>query len=155
MKTALILAVAAALHPGQINFDGVSDVKIGMTVAQAEKRVGHRIEANYQVSPPCGTATLSKRDRVHVLLDGKRIKRIDVLGTRFRTARGVRVGDSNTKLLSRYAGKLVATRNFYSGDPQYEFRKGNRKLVFFTRKGKIWLISTGAKPEIDYIEGCA
>ena len=119
------IAVAAALHPGAITFDGVSGVKVGMTVAQAEKKVGHRIKANYEVSPPCGTATLSKRDRVYVLLDGKRIKRFDVLGTRFHTTRGIHVHDSISKLLDAYPGKLLATRNFYSGNAQYEYRSAN------------------------------
>jgi hypothetical protein len=155
VKIALVIAVAAALHPGQITFDGVAGVKIGMTVAQAEQRVGHQIKPNYNVSPPCGTATLSKRDRVYVLLDGKIIKRIDVRGTRFKTTRGVRVGDSVSTLLARYPGKLVATRNFYTGDPQYEQRRGRRKIVFFTNGRSVTQISTGAKPEIDYIEGCA
>lgn len=155
MKIALVIVIASALHPGTITFDGVSNVKVGMTVAQAERQIGHDIKPSYNVSPPCGTATLSKRHRVYALLDGKVIKRIDVRGTRFRTSRGVHVGDSVSTLRARYPGKLVATRNFYTGDPQYEQRSGRRKIVFFTNGRAVTEISTGTKPEIDYVEGCA
>jgi hypothetical protein len=155
VNVALIIAVAAALHPGAITYDGIPGVKIGMRVAQAEKAVGHKLKPDYSVSPPCGTVTLSKRDRVYALLDGKKIKRIDVRGTRYRTGRGVHVGNSVSTVLRRYPGKLVATRNFYTGDAQYELRSGNRKIVFFTNGRVVTEISTGAKPEIDYVEGCA
>jgi hypothetical protein len=150
----LVIAIAAALHPGAITYDGIPGVKIGMRVAQAEKAVGHQLKPDYSY-PPCGTVTLSKRDRVSALLDGKKIKRIDVRGTRYKTSRGVHVGIAVPTLLARYPGKLVATRNFYTGEPQYELRNGNRKIVFFTNGRVVTEISTGAKPEIDYVEGCA
>jgi hypothetical protein len=120
----LVIAIAAALHPGTISYDGVSNVKIGMEVREVSRQVGHRLKPDYSVSPPCGTVTLSKRDRVY-------------------------------GLLARYPGKLVATRNFYTGDPQYELRSGNRKIVFFTTRRVVTKIATGAKPEVDYVEGCA
>jgi hypothetical protein len=151
----LVIAIAAALHPGTITYDGVSNVKIGMTVSQVSKQVGHRLKPDYSVSPPCGTVTLSKRDRIYGLLDGKKLKRIDVRGTRFKTGRGVHVGNGVSTVLARYRGKLVATRNFYTGDPQYELRSGNRKIVFFTNGRVVTQIATGAKPEVDYVEGCA
>jgi hypothetical protein len=154
VNVALVIALAAALHPGTITHDGIPGVTIGMRLAQAERAVGHHLRPDYSYAP-CGTVTLSKRDRVYALLDGKKIKRIDVRGTRYRTGRGVRVGNALATLLARYPGRLVATRNFYTGDPQYELRSGNRKIVFFTNGRVVTQIVTGAKPEVDYVEGCA
>lgn len=154
MNVALVIAVAAALHPGTITYDGIPGVKIGMRVAQAEKAVGHELKPDYRYAP-CGTVVLSKRDRVYALLDGKKIKRIDIRGTRYKTTRGVHVGSTVSTLLARYPGKLFATRNFYTGDPQYELRSGNRKIVFFTNGRVVTQIATGARPEVDYVEGCA
>jgi hypothetical protein len=140
---------------GPISFDGLSNLRTGMTVAEIESRAGHRIKVDYSVSPPCGTAVLSKRDRVYLLLDGKHVERFDVRGTRFSTGRGIRVGSSEPTLVSRYGGRLRRSLNIYTHEPQYAYTRGHRRIIFFTRHRRVAQISTGRVPEIDYDEGCA
>lgn len=72
------------------------------------------------------------------------------------TPSGVRVGDSVARLRRAYPGRLVRVENFY--EPRkfnYEYREGNRKLVFYTDNVRVRQITTGRRPEVDYVEGCA
>jgi hypothetical protein len=137
-----------------ISARGVGPIHIGMTIAQAERRLGHGLRVE-RFNPPCGTARLSGRLRSYVLLTGQRIAYISVRSPRLRTDRGVRVGDPVSTLIARYSGRLKAHPNIYTQEPQYEYVAGRRKLIFFTQDGRIDEITTGRKPEVNYVEGCA
>jgi hypothetical protein len=147
-------AHAALSSRAVITTSGVGPIRIGMTVAQAERRLGHELAVE-RFNPPCGTATLSNRLRTYALFTGPRIAYISVRSPRIRTSRGVRVGDTISRLLARYPGRLAEVPNFYTHEPQYEYAAGRRKLMFFTHGGRIDEIFTGRKPEVNYVEGCA
>lgn len=157
---AVFVALPAGMSAGAlssrsvISARGVGPIHIGMTIAQAERRLGHGLRVE-RFNPPCGTARLSGRLRSYVLLTGQRIAYVSVRSPRLRTERGVRVGDPVSTLLARYPGRLRAHPNIYTQEPQYEYVAGRRKLIFFTRGGRIDEIITGRKPEVNYVEGCA
>ncbi|MEJ7796963.1 MAG: hypothetical protein WKF42_00595 [Solirubrobacteraceae bacterium] len=156
-------AVAAApITPRSvIGFSGVGAIEIGSRISVAERRTGQDIDYRHAViggpGSTCGSGELLPRSiGFYVLGTNFRIASINVVKRGIRTARGIRVGDSLRRVRSAYGARLVPVRNFYNPrQTDYELRRGNRKLVFFTRANKVTSIRSGRKPEVDYVEGCA
>lgn len=92
---------------------------------------------------------------MHGLFTDGRLARIYVGSRRYATRSGVRVGDSEQKVLTTYPGQLVRERHAYSEGWYLKIVDGNRKVVFEIVRSRVVDISTGRKPEIDYVEGCA
>ncbi len=159
LLSGVLVLLGAASAPGdlkesaRLSPDGLGPVRIGATVAAAERHLGHSLRINRNASPPCGVGIISKRLKADVLVTGPRIAVIDVRGGPLSTTRGIRVGDSVAKLKRRYK-RLRRFAEFYSHLPAYEYRRGNRKLLFFTRRGRVTAMSAGRRPEVDYVEGC-
>jgi hypothetical protein len=154
MVLAAAPAEAALRYGNRITTAGLGPLEIGMTVSQAEVALGRELELQ-EVNPGCSQGNLSGRFNVFGLAAGDTIARIYVSSPAFATRKGVRVGTSERTLRRRY-GRLVSFgREFYSREPQYTFRRGNRAIVFNTRRGRVAQISTGRYPEIRYVEGCA
>lgn len=160
LLSGVLVLLGAASAPGdlkeraRLSLDGLGPVRIGATVAAAERHLGHSLRINRNVSPGCGTGTISKRLKASVLVTGSRIAVVSVDGRPLSTDRGVHVGDSVAKLKRRYQ-HLRRFPEFYSHLPAYAYRRGNRKLLFFTRRGRVTSMSAGRRPEVDYVEGCA
>ncbi len=151
-------AGAALTSRSRITTAGVGPIRIGMTAAQARRAAGRSIHVfSGEVSPGCQSAQLSpRRYGVSLLLTDGRIRRIYVDRRGIATRSGVRVGDDVARLRRAYGSRLVVVRAPYSRTGRiYELRFGARKLTFLTERGRILDISTGRKPEIDYVEGCA
>ena len=146
-------AHARLSYGDRITTRGLGPVEIGMTISQASDAVGREIEIQ-QVNEPCGGGVLSNRFRTSVLTTGDIVTRIYIGSRAFRTRKNVGIGTSERTLRRRYGRLLVAGRNFYTREPQYEYRRGNRRIVFDTNKGRVRYISVGRLPEILYVEGC-
>ena len=105
----------------------------------------------------CGSGTLvPRRLGVFVLGTNFRVASVTVTKRGIATPSGIRVGDRVARLQRTYRGRLVRVKSFYQ--PQkanYEYRDGNRKLVFATDNVRVRQITTGRRPEVDYVEGCA
>lgn len=125
-----------------------------------ERRLGQDIDHRRGVGgpgSPCGPGTLVPRGLgVLVLGTNFRIASVTVTKRGIRTPSGVRVGDSVAALRRAYPGDLVRVKNFYEPrKANYEYRDGNRKLVFSTNNLRVQQITSGRRPEVDYVEGCA
>lgn len=148
--------VASALsRKARITTGGLGPVKIGMTERQVEKAAKRRINRQGGAgAESCTTAELG--DKTSGLFTGDRLARIYVRTRRYATRSGIRIGDSEEDVLETYPGDIVTEPHTY--DPNGSYLKlvdGNRKVVFETDGSKVTDISTGRKPEIDYVEGCA
>lgn len=167
MCTGLLVAVLVVLGASaadaalgtrsRITTAGVGPLRIWMTVDQARRATGRRITVS---SPNAGCRfgqLYPRRLGVSLLLTRGRIARIYVGRRGIATRSGVRVRDSTARLRRIYGKRLVVRSGPYSRrDRLYELRFGNRKVTFFSLRDRVVdVISTGRKPEIDYIEGCA
>lgn len=158
-------ATASAATPvttaSRISLSGVGGIGIGERVSVVERRLGQDIDYHHgEVGGPgsrCGTGTLIPRALgVFVLGTGYRIASVTVTERGIATPSGVRVGDSVARLRRAYPGRLVRVRSFYEPrKANYEYRDGNRKLIFATNNVRVRQITTGRRPEVDYVEGCA
>lgn len=145
----------------RISLSGVGGIGIGERVSVVERRLGqdidYRQDAVGRPGSRCGTGTLIPRALgVFVLGTGFRIASVTVTERGIATPSGIRVGDSVARLRRAYPGRLVRVRNFYEPrKSNFEYRDGNRKLVFATNNIRVRQITTGRRPEVDYVEGCA
>ncbi len=154
-------AVTPVTTESLISLSGVGGIGIGERVSVIERRLGQDLDYRRGEvggpGSPCGTGTLIPRDLgVLVLGTGFRIASVTVTKRGIATPSGVRVGDSVARLRRAYPGRLVRVANFY--EPRkfnFEYRDGNRKLVFFTNNVHVRQITAGRRPEVDYVEGCA
>lgn len=138
----------------RLSLRGLGPVHIGMTVRTAARRLGQRLKVT-RFNPPCGSATLSRRLGVFALTTGRRIERIDVTERGVRNARGIGIGDRMGKVKRRYP-RVRRYRAAYTNFPAYRYRRGNRLLLFVSDGHRhVASMSTGRRPEINYIEGCA
>ena len=120
-----------------------------------ESRAGHRrITLRGEAGDrSCRTATFG--DKLYGLFTGDRLARIYVGSRRYATRSGIRVGASEADVYKTYRGQVVARPHHYTAGHYLEIRDGNRKVVFETDGRRVVQISTGRRPEINYVEGCA
>lgn len=154
LATAAFAASAHALpRTAKITTAGLGAIKIGMTERQVE-RAGKRAITKEGGVGDCSTAKLG--DKLFGLFTGDRLARIYVNSRRYATRSGLRVGATEAQVRAAYGSQLVIRPHKYDPDGHYmEIRDGNRKVVFVTDGARVSEISTGRRPEIDYVEGCA
>lgn len=147
-------AASALSRNARITTAGLGPVKIGMTERQVEKAAKRSVRREGGASTGCTTATFGRRS--FFLFTGKRLARIYVGTSRYATRSGIRVGDSEQQVLRTYPGDIVRTPHQYTPGGSYlKIVDGNRKVVFETDGSKVTQISTGRRPEIDYVEACS
>jgi hypothetical protein len=125
-----------------------------MTEPQIERAAKRQITLGSSPGVDCAFATLA--GKTQGLFTARRLRRIYIRTPRFATAKGVRVGSSERRVLAAYPNQLRREPQKYR--PQEDdlvLRKGSRKIIFTLNDGSVEEISTGRVPEIDLVEGCS
>ena len=147
-------AASALPRSASISTAGLGPIEIGMTERQVERAAGRSITRRGGAGDgQCTSGAIG--NKVYGLFTGERLARIYVGSRRYATRSGVRVGDSEQKVLATYPGQIVRERHAYTAGWYLKIIDGNRKVVFEVVGSRVVDISTGRMPEIDYIEGCA
>jgi len=165
LATAVLAALAAAPAQGarltsasRITFAGVGPIHFNMTVAQARRASGRRMDVGPEVTRDCRhDEVFPRRLGLGTLTFERRIRVLYVSERGLATRRGIRVGDRVSRLRDRYGAALHERPSAISpGTRIFEFRRGNREIHFDVFGGnRVRVISTGARPEVDFSEGCA
>jgi hypothetical protein len=142
-----------------ISFNGVGQIELGMTLAEARKAARRTILAGQEVTKSCRHDTvLPRRFGLSTLRFAKKIRVLYVTRTAMPTAKGIRVNDTLARLQSKYGSKLIQRPSDVSPETTiYELHgKGQREMQFSVNaEQKIFQIATGLRPEVDFSEGCA
>jgi hypothetical protein len=160
-----LLPAAAGAAPvtdhSRLTQNGLGSMRLGMTVDQAQRRTGQRIQNNLFTpgDTSCGIAQLFPESLgVNMQTTNLRIWVINVSQAGISTRSGVEVGDTVADLRRAYGSRLRSQPNKYTPkarDYWVSFPR-NRKLVFYANpQRKVTQISSGRKPEIDFVEGCS
>ena len=149
-------AVADALpSSARLTTAGLGPIKIGMTIAQVEQ-AGNREVAfeGGDANAACASGALGSK--LYGLFSKGRLTRIYVASRLYATRTSIRVGDSQRKVLARYGRSITREPHEYvRGGFYLKLTVGNRRLVFDTDGKRVTQMSSGRKPEIDYVEGCS
>ena len=142
-----------------IGFDGVGQIDLGMTIAEARKAARRGIVGGPEVTTGCRHDTvLPRRFGLSTLRFKGKIRVLYVTRTAMPTAKGIRVNDSLDRLRSKYGSKLQERASDVSLETRiFELHgKGTREMQFSVNaQDKIFQIATGLRPEVDFSEGCA
>lgn len=142
---------------------GYGPIKAGLTFAEANEGVKGALKA-------AAGANLAECDYVKwdggpaglnvMVLEGK-IARVDVIdGSTVTTAEGAKIGDSEEQIQSLYGNRVTVTNHKYDDGHYLTVRSANAAdtmhvIVFETVKGKVTRFRGGAKPGVEFVEGCS
>jgi hypothetical protein len=84
-----------------------------------------------------------------------RVARVEAYRGRWRSSRGVRIGDSERKVRRRYRGVRSRPHPYVPPGRYLIVGRGPRRMIFETNpKGKVTSFRGGRAREVGYIEGC-
>jgi hypothetical protein len=155
--------------------EGIGPVKIGMTVQEAERALGAKLDAiSPEFSKECWVTSRSdKKDPViQYIVEDRNIAAIDVYPRvaetfpipipSIETPEGIGVGSTEEKIRRAYGKSAKKERAPYfdetDKDPEYWIHVDNpdKKLgmIFVVRYGRVLNFSIGMREAINRIEGC-
>ena len=165
-RTALVAGIALILMGAQVGSDDwkvslrrIGPVWFGMDIAEA-RRV---LEDSLQYEPPTGCDYVfptTAPDGISFMVSDGRIVRVDVDGPGVSTISGAQVGDSETRLLGLYSGRLEVEPHKYI-DGKYlifvprDSADADYRVVFETDGNQVIRYRAGLLPEVLWVEGCA
>lgn len=142
---------------------GIGALRAGMTFAEADAALGGALVVPAtEDTTTCGY--LEWRDGppgVLVMMDLHRIGRVDVDTSAIATAEGARVGDTESRILNLYEGRVAVTPHKYVEDGHYltvtpaDPADSAYRIVFETKDGRVTRYRAGVLPSVRYIEGCS
>lgn len=141
-----------------VNERGIGPLRAGMTVAEAKSAVGGGFAAPKGYSGGCGYAVLVKGPSgLAVMLEDGKIARVEVRSGGIATAAGARIGDSESRIKSLYAGRVTSTPHKYVQGGHYltvtPAGSANR-IVFETDGSKVTEYRSGQTPAVEQVERC-
>lgn len=146
-----------------LHANGYGPIRIGMTVAEAEKWLHLPLLADgptdsdcYHVSPGAPEPALS------FMVRAQRISRVSLFGqSSIHTDSGLQVGDSERQVWKRLGRNVKASPHTYGGEDDHYLtwwrsdKPGHyRGIRFETSNGKIAVIHAG-DDSIELVEGCS
>jgi hypothetical protein len=134
---------------------GLGPMRIGMTVAEIERVTGRTMLHGYGDYSSCQQWSLAGAPGLSLMRAYGRLARIDAWRGRWRSSRGIRIGDPEAKVRRRY-GNVRSQPHPYTPPGKYLIVGGpKRRMIFETNPaGKVTSFRGGRRREVGYIEGC-
>jgi hypothetical protein len=142
---------------------GIGALRAGMTFSEANDALGGAlvVPANEDTTNCAYLRWRGGPPGVLVMMDLHRIGRIDVDTSAIPTAEGARVGDTESRILNLYEGRVAVTPHKYVEGGHYLTvtpaapADSAYRIVFETNEGRVTRYRAGRLPSVRYIEGCA
>jgi hypothetical protein len=142
---------------------GFGNVKVGMTIKQAERALGAKLNLTSDEDPSGRCLRGSRADGidpgvVYMALNGS-IQRIDVelaSSPSVRTPEGIGLGATPKAVLQAYGGRAQHDHTDYAGDDDLVVNRPDRRggVQFTFQDGKLAWMLTGNYPALSLSEGC-
>ncbi len=153
-------ARAALDEDAQANAQGLGPVRIGMTVAQAEKAIGAPITYDPSAGGgrDCRYAWPSAgMKQVRFIIARGVILRIDISDYAITTDKGARIGDAEARIKAIYAGDVVENPHPYipGGHDLIVPSADNKSAILFETDGEVVLAyRVGERKAVGWAAGC-
>jgi hypothetical protein len=137
---------------------GIGPIRVGMRLDEVTRVAGN-------VAPPPGGGCDYVRPHglapgVSVMLSHGTVARVDVDSAGIRTASGVGVGDSASRVNALYAGRSTRSPHKYVPGAEYLTVSGpspadsSNRIVFEIENGRVARYRSGRVPEVEWVERC-
>lgn len=153
-------AVGADHFAWRLSFTGFGGLKVGMTVPQAEEALDIKLQEDLGPDDdPAGchyAQNESKLPGIGLMVEARRVVRIDVTDSRYRTRSGARVGMTEAEVL-RLHPRIVRQPHHYDEDGHYLVltTPDQRFALLFETDGKVVTdIRAGLREPVGYVERC-
>jgi hypothetical protein len=140
---------------------GIGSVRVEMTLAQASRQLGAELTPRAGATPECAYVrpTTIRDSVIFMVIDG-RIARVDVQAGRVATVEGARIGDTEERIKSLYAGRVEEQPHKYTDGHYLVVRPAERadsayRIVFETDGQRVTKYRSGRLPEVSWVEGCS
>jgi hypothetical protein len=154
----------APLSSWQAGVDAVGPIHLGMTLEQASQAAGLALSeqprrGDVVAWQACHYAWLVQDQELRLdlglTLENGVVTRIDVATPEVATRSGVRVGDAESSVFQRYAGR-VQVPAAEAGQPRYlvAYPQQPRQLIFRSEDGRVSAYSVGRPPSVQHSEAC-
>ena len=149
-----------------VRINSIGAVRIGMTLAEAEKAAGMRL-TNYDggglVNDRCYYVRPEDRElQIGLMISEGKVVRVDIWSdSEVKTLSGAGIGDSEARILALYPNRIEVREHPYLG------KRGNYltfvpkdavdrdyRVVFETVEGYVRQYRAGQLPQVGHIEGC-
>lgn len=139
---------------------GAGPLRIGMSAAAARSALGVTQPDAAPRDPACAYARVGPEpESLRLMWVEGTLVRLEAIDRTLATDRGARVGDSEARLDSLYAGRGSTRPHKY--DPRGRYRivpatgDSTRRLVFETNGAVVTQFRVGRMPEVEWVEGCS
>jgi len=160
----LALPIPAMAIAQRIGFDGISPVRVGMTVRQAEHALHAKLSMDSATdSDPSACAIFYVAARevpITYMVEHGRVTRASLGGegakSSIKTANGIGLGSTIPQIKRAYGKQGAWHPNTYTDEPVFEIKStdGRSAILFDTERGRVIRIHAGRLPSAEYIEGC-
>jgi hypothetical protein len=148
-------AGATSLQGWRLSRNGFGRLKVGLTRGKIERRLGRSLRFAYNTGS-CAIWSIRGVQGLSLMTTRGRLARVYIGSGPWRTSLGIRLGDSESKVRSRYRRLRTRPHEYEPGGQYLIVRGPNRRVVFETDAGdRVTGIRGGRVPEVMYIEGCA
>jgi hypothetical protein len=148
-------AAAPDLHRWRLTRHGFGRLKVGLNRTKIERRTGRKLVFSYNTGS-CAIWAIRGVRGLSIMTIRGRLARVSVGMGSWRTSLGVRLGDTEDVVASRYP-RLRRQQHPYDPEGEYLIVRGPKRRVVFETDGddRVTSFRGGRVPEVMYIEGCA
>ncbi len=136
-------------------------VRLGIPLTQVARDLGEAITVRSDEYNQCAYArpqALPSGTSLMVLRDT--VVRVDVNSSNIATAEGIRVGDTEVRVLERYAGRIRSqphkyTNGHYLVVTPTAAQDTAFRIIFETDGSRVLMLRAGRRPAVEWVEGCS
>ena len=157
---ALVAAASPLLSEQPITFFGIGPLRVGMKPPVASEALGAPLvltEPKEWAGSSCYHLHISGDTSLQFMFEDGRVARVETEDPRFRTASGVRVGDTEAVVHRIYATRLEVQHHKYIPSGHYLIVRSadhHYALVMETDGQQVVGMRAGVEPSVEYVEGC-
>lgn len=159
-----VKAQANLSEESKVFINGIGPIRVGMTVNQATQAAGTKLVQTPSGGEENGCLYFQPQRQpkgVSFMVINNRIARIDIReNQRITTAKGAKIGDSETRIKSLYPRQIEVTPHKYVQNGHYltfvpkDNVDKNYRLLFETDGTRVTRYRSGKLPEVEFVEGC-